>query len=153
MNIYPTIYHGSLDNPRDVEAAASHDQARLLSNQALQAEAVGNMAQAIELHNQGAALKIRTFGEESVEAAVSLNGLGECYLQTGDLAKAEENLLKALRVRDDRKAGGLGKGDRSVAGCTVFQFVFAVLPDFQGHSVILCTLSSQHISYETHVYT
>lgn len=84
------------------------------------------MAQAIELHNEAAALKIRAFGEESIQAALSLNGLGECYLQTGNLAKAEESLLKALRVRDDRRAGGLGIGPRSVAGCIASHVVLAM---------------------------
>ena len=88
------------------------EQAGVLSNQALQAEAAGNVAQAIQLHNQAAALKVQVCGEESVQAAVSFNGSGECYLKAGDLQRADEHLLKALRVRDDRRSGGLEAGPR-----------------------------------------
>lgn len=54
--------------------------------------------------------KIAAFGEESVEAALSFNGLGENLLRAGKLDQAEVALRKALRVRDLKENGGLGLG-------------------------------------------
>lgn len=64
MDVHRNLYVGNPDNAQDVAAAGSLDRAVSLSNQATQAEAAGNVAQAIELHTQAAALKIRAFGEE-----------------------------------------------------------------------------------------
>ena len=115
MTSHTNFYVGNPNNPADRETARKLEEARQLSNQAGQTEAAGNVAHAIELHNQALALKVQCFGEQSVQAGLSSNEVGECYLKTGDLQKAEENLLKALKVRDDRKFGGLEIGPRSAS--------------------------------------
>lgn len=102
-------------DPSNRNATANADliqQALVLSQQASHADARGDVNRAIELHTQAAASKVQALGEESVQAALSFNELGECYLKTGNLIEAERALLKALRVRDDRKNHGREEGPR-----------------------------------------
>ena len=128
--VHHNIYTADPNSAQDRENWARIEQAKVLSNQALQADAAGNVAQSIQLHNQAAALKVQVCGEESVQAAVSFNGIGECYLKAGDLQRAEEHLLKALTVRDDRRSGGLEEGPR----CGL---------QLRTHKAAHCLLSSQ----------
>lgn len=74
----------------------------------------GQFDRAAALHREALELKLRAFGEESVQAAMSFNALGYTYLKMGPskLDLAEENLRKALRVRNDRAFGGLEMGPR-----------------------------------------
>ena len=85
-----------------------------MNNRANQAEEVGEVDEAIALHREALALKIRAFSEASVQAGISFNGLGEA----GRLPEAEEVLLKALKVREEKSHGGLGMGPRLDAAAT-----------------------------------
>lgn len=38
------------------------------------------VAHASELHNRALALKVQCFGEQSIQAGLSFNEVGECYL-------------------------------------------------------------------------
>lgn len=78
----------------------------------MQAEHEGRFEEAIRLHKLALEIKVRICGEASVQAAVTYNGLGECYLQTQNLDAAEQSLAKALKVRDDVAFGGMGQGPR-----------------------------------------
>ena len=110
--MHHNVYTATAGNPTDVANAGLMSQALSLSSQASQAEARGDIPRSIELNNHAAALKVQVFGEESVEAALSFNEGGESYLKTGKLIEAERALLKALKVRDDRKYQGKEKGPR-----------------------------------------
>lgn len=81
------------------------------------ARKLGDFSRAEKLHREALVLKIRGFGEESIQAAISFNTLGETYLKMGPskLDDAEKNLKKALRVRDDKAFGGLEMGPRGDA--------------------------------------
>lgn len=74
----------------------------------------GQLDRALALHQEALELKIRGFGEESVQAAISFNALGVTYLKMGGdkLDAAEKAFSKALNVRDDTAFGGLGIGSR-----------------------------------------
>ena len=128
MTSHTNIYVGDPNSQADRETARKLEEARQLSNQAGQADAAGSVAHAIELHNRALALKVQCFGEQSIQAGLSFNEVGECYLKTGDLQKAEENLLKALKVRDNRKFGGLEIGPRSALPCLLFVVVLCFAP-------------------------
>ena len=82
------------------------------ARQASQAESAGNTLEAIQLHLRALQAKVQVHGERSVQAAISFNELGDCYLQLSNLEAAEDALNKALLVRDDRAFGGLAIGDR-----------------------------------------
>lgn len=77
----------------------------------------GQLDEAIALHREALALKIRAFSESSVQAAISFNALGEAYLKAGRLPEAEDALLKAFNVREG-KPNGLGMGPRLDAAVT-----------------------------------
>lgn len=72
------------------------------------------MDRALRLHLEALQLKIRGYGEDSIQAALSFNTLGETYLAIGGdkLAKAEESLRKALKVCNERELCGLEQGPR-----------------------------------------
>ncbi|KAI0837154.1 hypothetical protein F5Y06DRAFT_297941 [Hypoxylon sp. FL0890] len=65
-----------------------------------QAMRAGRLDEAISLHRESLALKLRDHPEFSREAGISYNGLGECFLRAGRLDKADEWLQKALEVRE-----------------------------------------------------
>lgn len=106
--------------PADRTAAiiAANTTAVTLNNQAGQASSTGNHTLAISLHNQALPLKIAGYGPDSIQAAITFNALGECHLKAGNLDQAEENLLKALRVRDNKAWGGLELGPRNDAAAS-----------------------------------
>ncbi|KAI0169176.1 hypothetical protein GGR52DRAFT_592977 [Hypoxylon sp. FL1284] len=60
-----------------------------LSNAAVRALYAGQPAEAERLHRAALALKLRAYGEASVQAAISFNGLGEALLRLGRLADAD----------------------------------------------------------------
>ncbi|KAK0624895.1 hypothetical protein B0T17DRAFT_255845 [Bombardia bombarda] len=110
----------TLVDPATTQASvitAASTTAIALSNQASQLSASGLHAKAIRLHTQALALKLQAYGDDSVQAAVTYNSLGEDYLMTGQLDEAEFVLRRALRVRDDGD-GGLGLGPRNDAAAT-----------------------------------
>lgn len=80
----------------------------------------GDLARAEKLHKEALQLKIRGFGDESIQAAISFNTLGVTYLKMGPskLDQAEDNLKKALRIRDYRASGGLERGSAQDAAVT-----------------------------------
>ncbi|KAI1255327.1 hypothetical protein MGN70_003392 [Eutypa lata] len=88
------------------------------NNRANAAKQAGLLDEAITLHREALALKVRAFSEASVQAGISFNGLGEAYLKAGKLPEAEEALLKALKVREETAYGGLGMGPDLDAAAT-----------------------------------
>ena len=80
------------------------------SNEAVSLSKAGQFDRAAQLHQKALNLKIRAFGEESIQAGISYNGLGECLLKAGKLDQAETALRKALKVRDSKENGGLELG-------------------------------------------
>ncbi|ROW00327.1 hypothetical protein VMCG_07239 [Cytospora schulzeri] len=88
------------------------------NNAANLASEAGRHDEAIALHKQALEAKVRDHGEESVHAALSLNSLGEEYLEVGRLDEAAQCFRKALRVRDDVAFGGLELGPRNDAAAT-----------------------------------
>lgn len=101
-----------------------------LSNQAGQASRNGDHVTSAALHRQALALKLQSFSETSVQAAISFNGLGEELVALKDYEGADVAFSKALRVRDDRAFGGLGEGPRFDAAVT--RENFAQLREAQG---------------------
>lgn len=120
-------------SPTDMANQRILKQALDLSAQASQADRSGNIEQAIQLHNRCVELKIQLFGERSIQAALSFNELGECYLRSNDLEAAQIALKKALKVRDYRSAGGLEIGPRFDAA--VSRDYYAQLKEAQGHFI------------------
>lgn len=96
-------------NPNGLLEAIQKNNAASLATQA------GRHDEAIALHREALAAKVRDHGDESVHAALSFNSLGESYLAVGRLREAGECFAKALRVRDDVAFGGLGLGPRNDA--------------------------------------
>jgi tetratricopeptide (TPR) repeat protein len=88
------------------------------NNAANIARKAGRYGEAISLHKEALELKLRAFGEESVQAAISYNALGEVYLQAGELSEAEKVFAKALKARDNVAFGGLELGPRNDAAAT-----------------------------------
>ena len=104
--------------PQAAAMLAANTTAVNLNNQAGQAFERGDYARAISLHNQALPLKIAGFGPDSVQAAITLNALGECHLKAGNLDEAASFLQRALHVRDNKAFGGLGLGPRNDAAAT-----------------------------------
>lgn len=126
-------------HPIGPDTDPAHFQAMLRANtDAVEMNNMGNLARrhgqldrALALHLGALDLKIRGFGEESVQAALSFNTLGETYIELaaaaashgadGDADKrsytdaAEHALRKALHANDDRALGGLEMGPRGDA--------------------------------------
>lgn len=90
------------------------------NNQAVSALKRGDFARAEKLHKEALKLKMWGFGDESIQAAISYNGLGGTYLKMGPskLDQAENSFKKALRIVDYREFGGLGKGSAQDAAMT-----------------------------------
>lgn len=104
---------GPNTDPAQLEAMMmANTVAVQLNNEGNLARKRGELDRALALHREALALKIRGFGEESVQAANSFNTLGETCLRKGMLDDAEGALRKALRVRDDKAGGGLEMGPR-----------------------------------------
>lgn len=93
------VYAADPNNPAELARAQEVFQRAVpYSNQAVQAEHEGRFEEAIRLHKLALEIKVRICGEASVQAAVTYNGLGECYLQTQNLDAAEQCLAKALMM-------------------------------------------------------
>ena len=106
--------HGFQDTAAGREGARLLNQALSFSKRPAMADQAGNLAEAVAYHQRALEPKIRLFTEESTQAALTFNEVGECYLKLNDLPAAEEALTKALRARDNRSHGGLEHGPRSV---------------------------------------
>ena len=78
----------------------------------------GQHDEAIRLHTEAVEAKVRIFGERSIHAAISFNGLGETLLEAGRLDEAADAFGKALKVRDDVAFGGMGIGPRNDAAAS-----------------------------------
>ncbi|KAH9849734.1 hypothetical protein C2E23DRAFT_838269 [Lenzites betulinus] len=70
-----------------------------LNNEALQLERQGDLQGAERAHLEAIRVEEAGLGTDHFTTAVSYNGLGELYLKTAQLDKAEDYLNKALRVR------------------------------------------------------
>ena len=86
-------------NPSPASAQSITEGAKL-NNEALRLERQGDLAGAEQHHLQAIEVKEAGLGVDHVTTALSYNGLGELYLTTNKLDKAEEYLKKALRVRE-----------------------------------------------------
>lgn len=85
------------------------------NNESNAAREQGQLGRALQLHLEALDLKIRAFGEHSIQAAISFNTLAETYVKIGssdELDSAEEGLGKALLVRNERELGGAEQGTR-----------------------------------------
>ncbi|TVY20778.1 hypothetical protein LARI1_G001816 [Lachnellula arida] len=71
-----------------------------LNNEAIELERAGNYVGAEAKHLEALRLKIIGSGEHSIHVAFTRNGLGELYLKMGKLDDAQEQLEKAVAVRE-----------------------------------------------------
>lgn len=73
------------------EADAMDAMAAIQKNNAANiAKDAGSYDEAIRLHKEALQTKIRLFGEQSVDAALSFNGLGSAFLGAGKLDEAAD---------------------------------------------------------------
>src|SRR5262249_12163391 len=91
-------------DPRLLEAQSSLDEAKKLQNE-------GKYAEALPKAEQALALREAVLGGTHPEVAVSLNLLGELYVQRVEHAQAEPLLQCALAIREH----SLGKDHPAVA--------------------------------------
>ncbi|KAI1807084.1 hypothetical protein F4811DRAFT_550314 [Daldinia bambusicola] len=70
------------------------------SNAAWAAARAGRYAEAIVLHQQALALKLRFHPPTSIQAAISYNGMAESMLRVGRLDDADDAFARALAVRE-----------------------------------------------------
>lgn len=108
----PTSSTRSSDDARLIQQCA------VLSAQAVAAEQAGDYRTAFGCYLRIIPLQDKLYSTDSVEAAVSFNGLGECALKMGEAGGAEEALSQALKVREDVSFGGMGLGTRHDAAVT-----------------------------------
>jgi tetratricopeptide (TPR) repeat protein len=81
-----------------MSAVELNNRAHALSNQ-------GDYAGAEALYKEALVIKENSFGPDSIQAALTRNSLGEQQLRLGKLDDAEENLRKAVEIRNAQKAG------------------------------------------------
>ncbi|RDB29550.1 hypothetical protein Hypma_015534 [Hypsizygus marmoreus] len=93
------MYQDFAINPSPAYANATI-QGSNLNQQALQAERNGDLQLAERLHLQAIAVKESGLGRNAVSTALSRNALGELYIKMGRLDEAEDNLKKAIAVRN-----------------------------------------------------
>lgn len=105
-----TVLDDSIGPDRMAALTAANTIAVEKNNRANAAKDMGRLDEAIALHREALAMKIRAYSEASVQAGISFNGLGAALLQAGQLAEAEQALVKALKVREEKAHGGLGMG-------------------------------------------
>ncbi|KAI1448552.1 hypothetical protein F5Y02DRAFT_430505 [Annulohypoxylon stygium] len=74
-----------------------------LSNEASAAFDAGCIDEAISLHQQSLALKLRSHPELCIQTGITWNGLGGALLRAGRLEEAEESLSKALLIREEKE--------------------------------------------------
>ncbi|KAI1657757.1 hypothetical protein F4813DRAFT_359471 [Daldinia decipiens] len=70
------------------------------SNNACTAMKEGRFEESVELHKKALESKLRFHPADSIQAAISYNGMGEGLLRAGRLEEADEAFQKALRVRE-----------------------------------------------------
>ncbi|KAI1490741.1 hypothetical protein F5X96DRAFT_694200 [Biscogniauxia mediterranea] len=70
------------------------------NNNAYSAMQAGRFDEAIKLHEEALALKLRAYPESSTQVGISLNGLGEALLRAGELEEADKALERALSIRE-----------------------------------------------------
>lgn len=104
--------------PNSAEAFNGAGQAIDKNNGALAATASKRYDEAIRLHTDAIQTKVKIYGEQSIQAAISFNGLGETYLEAGRIDDAADALAKALKVRDDKAFGGMEMGPRNDAAAS-----------------------------------
>ncbi|KIO22966.1 hypothetical protein M407DRAFT_53869, partial [Tulasnella calospora MUT 4182] len=75
-------------------------QASNLNHQALARSQAGDHAGAELLHKQALEIKINSTGPNSIQTALSYNGLGETQLKLGKFDEAEETLSRAVEIRE-----------------------------------------------------
>jgi hypothetical protein len=101
-----------------------------LNNLAVEAQQNGLFEDAVDLHRQALAMKLTVRDPESVEVAISYEGLGVALRLSGKVLEAREYHEKALYIREDGEFGGLGKGIREDAACT--RDSLACILEFEG---------------------
>ena len=90
----PTAF--TYDNP---QAGGRILLASQLNNEANMLESSGNYTDAEKKHLEAIALKVAAAGQDSIQAALSKNALGELYLKMDRLDDAQKMLEDADRVR------------------------------------------------------
>ena len=90
--------HTNVEPSADV--AMNTMEAVRLNNMALQLSNSGDNASAEALHHQALALKERAHGPKSIQAALTLNALGEVQSCQGKFEEAEVNLRRAVAIRN-----------------------------------------------------
>jgi len=92
------------------------------SNDALAANQAGNYAEGERLYLQSLESKRRLpDGENDIGYAIGLQGLSESQIHLGKLDEAEENLLKAQRIREAAEARRITMYDAAVTRDTLGQ--------------------------------
>ncbi|KAI3392471.1 hypothetical protein diail_5663 [Diaporthe ilicicola] len=99
------FFNSGADGVAGVAAIEKNNAANIAKN-------AGRYDEAIRLHTEALQLKIRLYGEQSIDAAFSFNMLGDACLAAGKVDEAADALEKALKVRDDVAFGGKGAGPR-----------------------------------------
>ncbi|OTB04380.1 hypothetical protein M426DRAFT_11526 [Hypoxylon sp. CI-4A] len=97
---HPNIINEFMSSQERNAVVAANTDAVALSNRAGAAMQQGRYQEAAALHAQALALKLRAYPESSIQAGISLNGLGEALTRSGELEDAEKALLKALATRE-----------------------------------------------------
>ncbi len=78
-----------------------------LNNQAYAAAARRDYKTAIEKYNQALSLKVKAYGEDSLHCCISLSGLADAYLDSGDKVNAKKEADRMLRI-----AKSIGNGEQ-----------------------------------------
>jgi len=78
-----------------------------INNQALQLEQSGDLAGAEKLYLKALKMKEEAFGRDSIQAALTLNALGEAQLKMKKLDEAEKNLRRAVAIRNANSILGM----------------------------------------------
>ncbi|KAI1771113.1 hypothetical protein F4818DRAFT_454785 [Hypoxylon cercidicola] len=97
---HANILHAGMPQAQIAAVVEANTTAVQISNEASAANQAGRFDDAVRLHRQALALKLRAYPEDSIQAAITYNGLGEALLNAGRLQEADEALAKALEVRE-----------------------------------------------------
>lgn len=116
MDVFTTLT--TVRSAADAADAAEAMEAIQKNNAACAAKRAGRYDEAIRLHTEAIQSKVRLFGEQSVQAALSFHNLGGAYLEAGRIEEAADAFAKSLVVRDDQEFGGLEIGPRGDAAAT-----------------------------------
>lgn len=71
-----------------------------LSNQGASLYKQGRYAEAEAMHQEALRLKIESFGPNTIQAALSYQAVGGTQLKLGKLVEAEDNVKKAVEIRN-----------------------------------------------------